>query len=159
MKRFAAACTILGVLVACSSEVGGPEDQSGATEEPVFVCSPQPPISAGKCQNYSFGGTSGVHQFTCCSGCAGTFQGGGSTTDYCHCAGGGQAPGTGGTGGLSDGPSYPEGSSCKTPTNCDTKCTTLWNCIPGNCTNYQNCFSNCMNASDAGSDSGTGAGG
>lgn len=100
------------------------------------------------CTQYIFGGTSGVHSYTCCNNCDDfdtscdgyTYQGGGSDEDYCSSCGEG-------TGGGSVNHNF-NCISCGQQDSCENKCSSgfvgwaLKN-IPGGCPFWSRCFRLC----------------
>ncbi len=110
--------------------------------------------SCSYCTQYDHGGVSSVHFFTCCdnsqekeANCAGTtYQGGGSTGDYCD----------------DDGLSSEEGGgrityrfncvNCAQQSACEDKCDEEWfgitNNVPGFCPKWAGCFRGCCVEAD-----------
>ena len=112
-------------------------------------------VGCSTCTRYTYGGTSGVHSYTCCNNCddknkdkscdSTTYHGGRSSNDYCGSCG---VP----SGGGREGSTFDCGS-CSQQQYCGSKCDTTWGGamknIPGLCGAYSTCFQNCCEKSQA----------
>ena len=101
-------------------------------------------VNGGICIQMNFGGETGVHSYTCCNNCdepdsscrGQTYQGGGSTGDYCNQCGIG-------TGGGRSGSTFDCGS-CNQQQQCQEKCNEKWySTLPGGCPLWNWCFKAC----------------
>mmetsp|Transcript_19270 Transcript_19270/g.47269 ORF Transcript_19270/g.47269 Transcript_19270/m.47269 type:complete len:203 (-) Transcript_19270:667-1275(-) len=98
-------------------------------------------LAEGQCQDYNWGGDTGVHFYTCCnnedgSACQGVEYDGASDGQYCGSDGADTGDGS------TMGPAYSCGG-CDGQTKCKDWCDGNAISFPGMCWNWQDCFRRC----------------
>lgn len=145
-------CSFLSSLSANQSPYGSLRtsyDQTNS-EEAVLTCDTDGVSTYDTCQNYWWGGTSGVHFYTCCNNCEDgnnntacawkTWQGGGSRQLYCGQCGSNVPYGTPASPGCQLNIPYTCGG-CDGETKSDSTCLHWYVDFPGVCWIYTACFS------------------